>query len=80
MEIKKRFSPFQWHTLPEAVRVYISALEQNIVTLSDKIEPLEKRIEQLEARLNQNSNKSSNRFGFFFFIGILGNEYFCLNL
>ena len=59
MEIKRPFSTFEWHALPEAVRVYISALEQNIVTLSDKIEPLEKRIEQLEARLNQNSNNSN---------------------
>jgi transposase len=60
MEIKRPFSPFEWHALPEAVRVYISALEHNIVTLSDKIDPLEKRIEQLEARLNQNS-KNSNK-------------------
>jgi len=58
MQIKSPFSPFEWHALPEAVRVYISALEQNIVTLSDKVGLIEKRIKQLEARLNQNSQNS----------------------
>lgn len=59
MEIKRPFPPFEWHALPNAVQVYISALEQNIVTMSDKIELLEKRIEQLENRLNQNSQNSN---------------------
>ena len=59
MEIKRPFTPFEWHALPEAVRVYITALEQSVVTLSDKIKTLEKRIEQLEARLNQNSQNSN---------------------
>ena len=59
MEIKRPFPPFEWHALPEAVRVYITALEQNIVAMSDKIELLEKRIEQLENRLNQNSQNSN---------------------
>jgi transposase len=59
MEFKRPFSPLEWHTLPEAVRGYISALEQNIATMSDKIELLEKRIEQLENRVNQNSQNSN---------------------
>ena len=59
MEIKRPFSPLEWHTIPEAARLYISALEQSIATMSDKIELLEKRIEHLENRLNKNSQNSN---------------------
>lgn len=59
MEIKRPFSPFEWHALPEAVRVYISALEKNIVSLGEQVKLLEKRVEQLENRLNQNSQNSN---------------------
>jgi len=59
MEIKRPFSLLEWHTMPEAARLYISALEQNITAMSDKIELLEKRIEQLENRLNKNSQNSN---------------------
>ena len=59
MQIKKPFSPLQWNTLPEPVRLYISMLEQNIAATTDRIELLEKRIEQLENRLNKNSQNSN---------------------
>lgn len=59
MEIKRPFSPLEWHLLPENVRIYISTLEQNISTLSDTVQLLEKRIEKLEKRLNKNSQNSN---------------------
>jgi transposase len=59
MEIKRPFSQLEWQCLPESVRLYIVALEQNIEALNDKVELLAKRIEQLERRLNKNSQNSN---------------------
>ena len=59
MDAKRPFSKFEWLTLPEPIRDYISSLEKVAHDYKEHIELLKKRIEKLEAKTNTNSNNSN---------------------
>lgn len=59
MALRRPFSELDWQMTPEAVRRYITHLEQTLDKMQQRVESHEKRIEKLEVQTKKNSRNSS---------------------